>query len=226
MASIFSLYGEIFIDNEKANKKIDDIKKKGEDTSKSFAEKFGSIAKTSVKVGTAVVGATTTIVTGLSAMATNVADTAGAIDDSAKKVGATAEEYQKWSYAAKLGGMETSKLESLMVKQQKSFSDAKEGSKSLTEAYERLGINIKEVGNSGDAFNLVIDKLADMEDITQRNALANDIFGKSYADLAPLLAEGSEGIAKLKQEAVDLGGVISNETVEAGAGFGDLIDKV
>lgn len=39
MASIFSLYGSIFIDNEKANKAIDDTGKKGE----SFASKLGGV---------------------------------------------------------------------------------------------------------------------------------------------------------------------------------------
>lgn len=154
-----------------------------------------------------------------------MADTAGDLDDAAKRTGTTAEEYQKWAYAAKLGGMEINTLEGLMVKQQKTFSDAREGVKASAEAYKRLGINIKDI-SSGQAFNLVIDALADMEDETTRNALANDIFGKSYANLAPLLAEGSEGIAKWKQEVVDLGGVMSNEAVEAGASFGDSLDRL
>ena len=226
MASIFSLYGEIFIDKEKAVKSLDDVKKKGEDTGKNFSKKFGEIASTVGKVGAAVVTAGTTIVTGLSAMVMGVADASGAIDDSAKKVGTTAEEYQKWAYAAKLGGMETSNLEKLMIKQQKAFSDAKEGSTSLTEAYSRLGININEIGSSGEAFNEVINSLADMEDATTRNALANDIFGKSYADLAPLLAEGSDGIARWRQECEDLGGVLSSKAVEAGADFGDVVDRI
>ena len=154
-----------------------------------------------------------------------MADTAGDLDDAAKRTGTTAEEYQKWAYAAKLGGMEINTLEGLMVKQQKTFSDAREGVKASAEAYKRLGINIKDI-SSEQAFNLVIDALADMEDETTRNALANDIFGKSYANLAPLLAEGSEGIAKWKQEVVDLGGVMSNEAVEAGASFGDSLDRL
>lgn len=145
-----------------------------------------------------------------------MADSAGDIDDAAKRVGTTAEEYQKWAYAAKLGGMEVSTLESLMVKQQKSFSDAKEGTKATAEAYKRLGIDINEVAGADGAFEQVINALADMEDETTRNALANDIFGKTYADLAPLLAEGSDGIAAWRQEVVDLGGVMSNEAVEIG----------
>lgn len=96
----------------------------------------------------------------------------------------------------------------------------------MSEAYQRLGVDISKIGNSGDAFNEVIAKLADMEDVTTRNALANDIFGKSYADLAPLLAEGSEGIAAWKQECEDLGGVMSGDMVEAGAELGDSIDRV
>lgn len=226
MANIFSLFGEIFIDNSKANKNIEDTTKKGKESSKSFTESLGGIVQGATKIGTALVGASTAVATGLSAMAINVADSAGAIDDGAKKVGTSAEEYQKWAYAAKLGGMETSKLEALMIKQQKAFSDAKEGSKSLTTAYKNLGVNINEIGSSGDAFNAVIDALADMEDETTRNALANDIFGKSYADLAPLLAEGSEGIKAWKQEAEDLGGVLSSESVEVGANFGDTVDRL
>lgn len=226
MANIFSLFGSIFIDNEKANKNIDETTEKGKKSSKSFTENLGSIVKTGAKIGTAIVGATTTVVTGVTAMATKFADTTGDLDDMAQRTGVSAEEFQKYAYAAKLSGMETATLEKAMIKQQKAFADAKEGSKTTAEAYQRLGIDIKSIGSSGDAFDIVIKKLAAMEDETERNALANDIFGKSYAELAPLLNAGVEGIDAFKQEAVDLGAVMSNETVAAGANFGDFIDKI
>lgn len=226
MASIFSLYGSIFIDNEKANQAIDTTTNKGKESEKSFTSSLGSIVSSAAKIGTAIVGATTAVVSGVSAMAMSVADTAGDISDTATRVGMTAEEYQKWAYAAKLSGVESSKLQSLMVKQQKSFADAKEGSSSLSEAYKRLGIDINSISSSEEAFNQVMASLASLEDETTRNALANDIFGKSYADLAPLLAEGADGMAELRQEAVDLGGVMSNESVAAGEAFGDMVDSL
>lgn len=154
-----------------------------------------------------------------------VTDKAGEISDASKRVGTSAEEYQKWTYAAKLSGIEAEKMEKLMIKQQKSFSDASEGSKTASAAYQRLGIDISKM-TSEQGFNTVVDKLAGMKDITERNALANDIFGKSYADLAPLLAEGSSGINALKQEASDLGGVMSNEAVAKGEELGDMLDKL
>lgn len=157
---------------------------------------------------------------------TDTAELADNIDKASQRAGVSAEEYQKWAHAASMSGIEASTLESLMIKQQKSFADAKEGSSSLCEAYQRLGIDIRNISNSGDAFNAVIAALADMEDETTRNAIANDLFGKTYAELTPLLAEGSEGIEALKQDLVDLGGVMSDEAVKAGAAFGDSLDRL
>jgi len=187
---------------------------------------LGGGIKTAAKWGTAITGAAVATGTVITGMAVKFGDTAGAIDDTSKKVGISAEEYQKWAYAAKLGGMESATLENAMIKQQKAFSDAKDGSKSMSEAYQKLGIDITQIGTAGESFNVVMAKLADMKDETQRNALANDIFGKSYAELSPLLAEGSEGMKNMKDEAVKMGGVLSNETVSAGAEFGDTIDKL
>lgn len=226
MANIFSLFGTIFVDNEAANKSIDDTTKKGETAGTKVGSAFSTIAKGAAAVGTAAIAGATALGGAAMGMVTKVSDTAGEIDDAAKRVGMSAEEYQKWTYAAKLGGMETSKLQGLMVKQQKAFSDAKEGSAGMSQAYQRLGLDIDSFSNAGDSFNSVIDALANMEDETERNALANDIFGKSYADLAPMLAEGSDGIKAWKDEAAELGGVMSNEAVDAGAQMGDTIDRI
>ncbi len=219
---IFKLFGTIMVDNEKANQSIHKTEQKAE----SLGTKLGNGIKTVGKWGMAFGAAAGVAGAAIGAMATNVANQLGDIADAAMRTGQSAEEFQKWSHAAKMSGMEVETLERAMVKQQKAFSDANEGSKVAAAAYERLGINIKQVGSSSEAFDLVIAKLANMQNETERNALANDIFGKSYAELAPLLAEGASGIDKLKQEAVDLGIVMSNESVAAGEAFGDSLDKL
>ena len=219
---IFKLFGSIFVDNEKANESISKTDSKAQGVGSTLLKGVGTAAKW----GAGVAAAAGAGVTAMIGMATKTADAAGAISDSAMKVGVTAEAYQQYAYAAQMSGIETSKLDSLMVKSQKSFADAKEGSAGLSEAYNRLGIDISNMDNSSDAFDATIAAMADMGDETERNALANDIFGKSYADLAPLLNEGSSGIAALKQEAVDMGAVMSNDAVAAGEQFGDTIDQV
>jgi len=212
--------GTIFIDTDKANESIS----KTDEKAKSLAGKFGDGIATAGKWA-AGIGAAAGVVGGaMLGVAGKAADAMGDIDDMAQRTGTTAEEFQKYAYAAKLSGMETAALESAMIKAQKSFADASEGGKTASEAFSRLGLDVSNMSSDG-AFDAAIMALADIEDSTERNAIANDIFGKSYAELAPMLNGGSEGIKALKDEAVKLGGVMSNDTVEAGAKFGDMIDK-
>lgn len=219
--NIFTLMGTIFIDTDKAN----DSLSKTDEKAKGLAGKLGDGIKTAGKWAVGIGVAAGAVGGAMLGVATKAADAAGEIDDMAQRTGTTAEEFQKYAYAAKLSGMETATLEKAMIKSQTAFADAKNGSKKASEAYQALGIDIEKIGSSSEAFDEVIMRLADMEDETQRNALANDIFGKSYAELAPLLNSGSDGIKALKDEAVALGGVMSNESVEAGAQFGDMLDK-
>lgn len=226
MANIFSLYGSIFIDNEKANKSIDDTTNKAENSGSKVGKAFSTIGKGAAIVGTAAISGATVLAGAAVEMVKKTSDAASAINDSSIKVGMSAEEYQKWAYAAKQSGMETEKLDGIMGKQQKTFALAKDGSKTAGEGYAQLGIDISKVGDSEQAFNMVMTKLAGMTDETQRNAISSKIFGKSYADMNVLLAEGADGMNKMKQEAVDLGAVMSNDTVKAGDNMGDTIDKL
>lgn len=222
MAKIFSLFGEIFVENEKANTAITKTTEKASESEGGFGKMIGAAGK----VGAAVLAGTTVAVGGMAAMVTKVTETTGAIKDNADKAGTSAENYQKWKFAAEQSGMSMESLQTAMVKQQKMFSDAKTGSEKSGEAYKALGIDIKKVGSSSDAFDQVVTKLANMKDETARNALATKIFGKSYAELGPLLDSGGQGIADLKQKASDLGMVMSNETVAAGENLGDTLDQV
>lgn len=218
---LFRLWGSIMIDDKDAIKSLNDAEKKAKDSAKAV-ETLGNKA---AAMGKAVAIGAGVAVTTLFGLATNAANVAGDIDDASQRVGMSAEEYQKWTYAAKLSGLEQEKLEQIMKKQQTVFADASMGVGTAAKAYQDLGIDITGLTADG-AFEKVIMALANTEDETKRNAIANDLFGKSYADLAPLLNSGSEGIAALRQEAVDLGGVMSNESVASGAAFGDTLDKL
>ena len=67
MANIFSLYGSIFIDNEKANKAIDGTTKKGEN----FASKLGGVFSKVGKGALALGGTLTTAATAIGGLAIN-----------------------------------------------------------------------------------------------------------------------------------------------------------
>lgn len=232
-------------DAEKTGEALNSSGKKGAEGAKKTAEaekdvgneaktaegkvsSFGDVLKGTLAAQVIVNGARA-IARGIKSIFTGVSESAqglGELSDNAEKVAMSAETLQSWQYAAKMVGFENEQLVKTMEKQQKAFSNAKTGSQSLIDSYAAIGVDISKINRSEDAFEVTISALAECHDETLRNAIANDIFGKSYADLAPLLNMGADGISKMRQEAYDLGLVVSNDAVAAGDEFADTIDTI
>ena len=230
MASIFSLYGNIFVENEEANKKIEDTTNKGKNSSKTLAQSLGDTAKTVGKIGTAVVGATTAVVAGLGAMANKTAETADVFDKTSLRTGLEVEELQRLNYACGQSGIELTALEKSAKKMNERLGEVSEGNEKSSEMFTKLGVAVKNTDgsmrNSTDIYNDVLSKLADMGDTAEATAIGTDLFGKAFVDMKPLLAEGSEGIDALKNRADELGIVLSEDAVSAGVVFGDTLADI
>lgn len=124
------------------------------------------------------------------------------IDKASQRMEMDAESYQKLAYAADLCGVNTSQLEA---------------------ASKKLKANM---GDDAD-LNEYLIMLANMEDVTARNELATELFGGAVAqDLIPMLNAGGDGLEAMQQEAEDLGVVMSNDAVKAGADMNDAFSKV
>ena len=226
MASIFSLYGNIFVENEDANKKIEETTNKGKNSSKTFAQSLGDTVKTVGKMGTAMVTATTAIVGGLGAMANKTAETADTFDKASFRTGLQVEELQRLNYACGQSGIELSTLEKSAKKMNERLGEVSEGNKKSIEMFKKLGVSVKNsngtMRDSTDMYNDVLSKLADMGDTAEATAIGTDLFGKAFTDMKPLLAGGSKGIEELKNRADELGIVLSQDAVTAGVVIAQL----
>ena len=229
-ASIFSLFGEVFIDNERANKSIDETKGKAEETGKSFGEKFGSIAKTALAVGTAVVGGTTAIVGGLFKMAEANAETGKEIYVASQKASMSAESFTTLKYVFEQSGLSMNELTGSAQKFNKHFAQAVEGNDKAQASYQKLGISLVDASgkakSSEQVYQETLKALADMGDTTEANAIGNEIFGKSFANLKPVLAQGSEGIDKISESAREMGFVASESGLKMKADFSASIQTM
>jgi hypothetical protein len=105
---------------------------------------------------------------------------------------------------------------------------ASEGGAEAQRTFTSLGISIKGAdGKLKDAdvvLGEVADKFKSMPPGVKRTALAMQVFGRSGAQLTQLLEKGADGIAALRQEAEELGLVLDQDTVDAGAEFNDTVD--
>jgi hypothetical protein len=230
MAKLFSLFGEIVIDNNDSRKKINETIKTAKSASSSFKEQFGKVAKSAVKIGSAVVGTGSAIVGSLTAMANKSADTADQFDKASLRTGINVEELQRLKYAAGQSGIELGSLEKSAKKMNERLSEVATGNKKSSEMFEKLGVSVRDsngnMRSSTDIYNDVLNKLADMGDTAETTALGTELFGKAFVDMKPLLAEGSDGIKALKNNADKLGIVMSEKSVKAGVKFGDTMADI
>lgn len=219
---LFKLWGSILIDNEKANASIG----KTEEKAQGLASKLGSGIATAAKWGAAITGAATVVGGAMFAAANKTAAYADEIDKLSERTGINREELQRWKYAAGQSGADIGKLEVGIKKLSESMVLAGEGSKKNVEGFNKLNISLDDLKNKSqeDIFAEVMKSLADMPAGAERNALGNQLLGKSYTELLPLLNAGSGGMEDLMKRADELGIVMSEDMVKANVKYGDTVD--
>jgi len=166
---------------------------------------------------------------GLGAAAVTHFTAAGsALDDMSQRTGIGVSSLSELSHAAQMSGTSLESLESALVKQTRFLGDLQSGSKGAANTLAQLGLSTDDLaGLSGDqAFLVLADAVSQVDDEVTRTNLAMDVFGKGATELLPMLNAGSAGIEKLRQEARDLGIVMSDEDAAAAAEFGDMIDRL
>ena len=215
---------------KKAKEALKDIGDEAEKTDK----KTGGLASTlanGLKKGLLAVGAGAVAATGsLVASTVSAGEYADAINTLSTVTGIGTDELQAYKYAADLVDVSMETLTGSMKKNLASMKQAQNGTAKYTDAYKKLGVSVTDAnGNLRDSETVyweTIDALAEMEEGTERDALAMDIFGKSAQDLNPLFAKGSEGIAELTEEAKRMGAVMSQDSLNELNAFQDSMDRL
>lgn len=214
----------------------DEIDQTGDQAEKSGGKfsKLGSVLKgvgTAMGVALAAIG--TAAVAAGKALVDMTVEAAAYADEMLTQstvTGMSVESLQAYSYAADLVDVSLDTLTGSMAKNVKSMASAADGSAKYADAYAQLGVSVTDAnGNlrdSEDVYWECIDALGGISNETERDALAMQLFGKSAQDLNPLIAQGSEGIAALTDEAKRMGAVLSEETIAKLGAFDDSVQRL
>jgi hypothetical protein len=159
----------------------------------------------------------------------NAADRAENFANSAQKIGSSVEFISSLSYAAKLANVEFDSLEKGMIKFSRAIDEASSNAKSgLAFDFQRIGINLRDTNGqlkpTSDLFLEIADRISSYGDGARKAAVAQAIFGKSGADLIPLLNLGAQGIKELQSQADALGITFSGSAGDAANSFNDQLD--
>lgn len=146
------------------------------------------------------------------------------------QTGISTQKLQEYSYASELIDVSVDTLTSTMRRNIKAMSEARDGSASYASAYERLGITVTNADgslrSSEEVYWEVVDALGQMENETERDAVAMEILGKSAQDLNPLILAGSDAMKQFGEEAEAAGYVMSEETLEAAGALDDALQRL
>lgn len=233
-------------DNESA---LDDEKGKTEDLGKSTkdlgkdmedgagkASAFGDILKANL-ISDAIVAGVKAIgdaVKGLASELKGIATDSAAFADSiltlSTNTGLSTDALQEYQYMAELTDTSLDTITGSLTKLTKNMSSAQGGSKTAAEAFEKLGVAVTDengaLRSNQAVFDEVIAALGAMENPTERDAAAMDIFGKSAQDLNSFIAQGADGIAAFRQEAHDMGYVLDDEALGSLGSMDDAFQRL
>ena len=147
------------------------------------------------------------------------------LDKTSRAIGLNVERLQELRFAADLAGVGNADFSKGLQTLQKNAFEAARGSTAYEEAFNRLGVSLRdgngELRSSDDLLVQVAEGYQGLTSDTERSALAQNLFGRAGKRLGPLLAQGAEGIARASAEARELGFIMGEDTVAAAAELTD-----
>ena len=204
-------------------------KEAGEKSGKNFGESLAKGLKTTAAVITGAMAAATAgaVAAGKAFVdsAKQTANMADEIDKTSQKLGLSSKSYQEWDYVMKICGTEMSSMTTGLKTLTNKLDDAKNGSESAQAMFSALGISLEDISTMSreDLFAKTISGFQSMADSTERAALANDLFGKSGQNLAPLFNMSADATQELITKANDLNMIMSDDAVKSGASYKDSL---
>ncbi len=166
----------------------------------------------------------------LIAASVNVGMFADSLLDLVDQTGLSSDMLQELRHVALVAGVDTDTLAQAAINLTSKLTAGAEQSKSLKDAVASLGLSVTDsrgrLVSMDTLLPSIITKLQGVRDVTTRNALAADVFGKSWTDLAPILGMGAGEMESARKRARELGLVMSKENVEAADAFRKKLDDL
>lgn len=153
------------------------------------------------------------------------------INTMSKKYSIATDDLQMYAAAAELVDVNVETIAKSHIKLEKSMYSASSGTGATAEAFEKLGVSVTNADGSlreGDAvWQDTIAALGQVENETERDALAMQLMGKSASELNPLIEDGGEAYKNLAETMSKYGlDFIDEETLNNANAFNDSLDTI
>ncbi|MCM1579098.1 MAG: hypothetical protein NC078_09910 [Ruminococcus sp.] len=147
------------------------------------------------------------------------------VDKQSQILGLSRTAYQEWDYILNLNGASISNMTTATRTLTNAVEKAENGTESAASAFGKLGISVSELQGMTreELFENVIFGLQGITNEQERNEIANDLLGRSYTQLIPLLNQSAESTKELKNAAHENGMIMTDEAVDAAVKYKDSL---
>lgn len=216
-----------------AQQVIDIVIRAKNETAKALNEPIKGLDDLAAKakaLGPAMAAAGIAAAAGLAYMVKGSIDAADSLSKMSARTGASVEDLSTMQHALDLSGVSMQGFEKALQTANKTMLAAAQGQKGAQQTMETLGVAYQNADgtlrSTTEVMADVADKFATMQDGAAKNAMALDLFGKSGAELIPMLNGGSKAIREMQGEARALGLEISTGTAKASEAFNDNLSRL
>lgn len=140
-----------------------------------------------------------------------------------KQTGLSTDSLQKMQYASELVDVSVEDITGALKKMKPKMTDS-------NKTFEKLGVSIKdsngELRSAEDVFYDSIEALSKIQNETERDQVAMELFGKSADQLAGVIDDGGAALKQFGQEAADAGLILDEQTINSLADTDDTIQKL
>lgn len=227
MIDLGALKATISLDDKEATKKLKGFADSTEETSgklKGLLGNVGGVAKTALIGFGGAVGGVATAMTKVTAEAL---ESTANIEKFSATCNVTTEEFQRLDGVFQTMGwsMENAAGDFAMLSE-KMYEASTTGEGEAYEMFQKLGVAVEDssgkLRNTGEVFNDMIMGLQNMEDATERQAIASIMLGTTSEELAPLLSMTNEEFIKMKENV----NVIDDEQLKQAKEFKESWDRL
>ena len=211
-----------------------ELRKVGQVNLRAMSEQFKDMGNKLTAAGQAMRGLSTAaaaVTAAIGALTVKSGKWADDMNTMSKRYRIGTDDLQKYSAAADLVDVSVEDIAKSHVKLNKTMLSAQRGSKTQVEAFDKLGVSVTNADGSlrdSDAvWQDTITALGKMTNETERDALAQQLLGKTAANLNPLIEDGGETYKEVADTLAkyDLD-FIDQETLDNANAFNDSIDMI
>jgi len=209
-----------------ANSRIQRQKKYLEQLGKAdVSGKFNNMNSEVGKFGRRALFVTGGAAAGIFGVANSTASLGDEVAKTGDKIGIALGPFQELRYAAERSGVSTQKFDSSLERYVKRLGEATQGTGAAKKAYDELGLSADELTKMTpeDSLGIVADRLASVENQSQRVALAAQLFGREGVAMVNMMKDGSAGLQALRKDARATGYVLSERAARDAETFKDAL---